>query len=208
VPRPARTQAARRAATRTALIDATVAALVKDGYARLSTRGVAERAGVSQGTLQHHFATKSELVVEALRHLNAQITADVVRRIDLSDVHEPARQASVLDELWRVHTSSAFTAALEVWAAARTDAELRPHVRELERDVARSVDGALGMLLGDRSQTPAMRGLLDVALATVRGFAMLGTAVPQAELDRRFEAAKLHLLGVFAGAPPVPARGD
>lgn len=198
MPRSRRTQAERRAATRAALLDATVAALVQDGYANLTTRGIAERAGVSQGTQQHHFATKSELVVEALRHANAQITADVVRRIDLGDLRDPARQEAVLDELWRVHTSSAFTAALEVWAAARTDAELRPHVRALERDVTRSVDGALGELLGGRPRRPGLLELLDVALATIRGLAMLGTVVPQAELDRRFAAAKRHLLRTFA----------
>lgn len=198
MPRSRRTQAERRAATRAALLDATVAALVQDGYANLTTRGIAERAGVSQGTQQHHFATKSELVVEALRHANAQITADVVRRIDLGDLRDPARQEAVLDELWRVHTSSAFTAALEVWAAARTDAELRPHVRALERDVTRSVDGALGELLGGRPRGPGLLELLDVALATIRGLAMLGTVVPQAELDRRFAAAKRHLLRTFA----------
>lgn len=198
MPRSRRTQAERRAATRAALLDATVVALVQDGYAHLTTRGIAERAGVSQGTQQHHFATKSELVVEALRHANAQITADVVRRIDLGDLRDPARQEAVLDELWRVHTSPAFTAALEVWAAARTDAELRPHVRALERDMTRSIDGALGELLGGRPRGPGLLELLDVTLATIRGLAMLGTVVPQAELDRRFAAAKRHLLRTFS----------
>ncbi len=200
MPRARRTQAERRAATRAALLDATVAALVQDGYAKLTTRGIAERAGVSQGTQQHHFASKSELVVEALRHANAQITADVVRRIELGDLRDPARQVAVLDELWRVHTSPAFTAALEVWAAARTDAELRPHVRSLERDVTGSVDAALGELLGDRPRSGHLLGLLDVTLATIRGLAMLGTVVPRAELDRRFAAAKRHLLRTFEPA--------
>lgn len=198
-----RTQAQRRAATRAALLDATVAALVEEGYANITTRGIAERAGVSQGTQQHHFATKSELVVEALRHANAQITADVVRRIELGDLRDPERQAAMLDELWRVHTSPAFTAALEVWAAARTDAELRPHVRALERDVTASVDAALGELLGGRSRGPGLLSLLDMTLATIRGLAMLGTVVPQAELDRRFAQAKRHLLRTFAAAVAV-----
>lgn len=195
-----RTQAERRAATRAAVLDATVAVLEHDGYARLTTRRVAERAGVSQGTLQHHFATRSELVVEALRHANAQIAADVVRRLSLSDLLDPVQQEIALDELWRVHTSTAFTAALEVWAAARTDAELRPHVLALEHDVARTIRAAFGEVLGGRSGGAGLLGLLDVTLATIRGLAMLATVVPRDELDRRFAGAKQHLLRTFAAA--------
>lgn len=200
MPRTRRTQAERRAATRTAVLDATVAALEHDGYARLTTRGVAERAGVSQGTLQHYFATRSELVVEALRHANGQIAADAVRRLRHVDLRDPDQQAAALDELWRVHTSIAFTAALEVWAAARTDAELRPHVLDLDRDVTRTIRAAFGEVLGGRPGGSGLLGLLDVTLATIRGLAMLATVVPREELDHRFEGAKQHLLRTFAAA--------
>jgi AcrR family transcriptional regulator len=50
-----RTQAERRESTRTALLDAAVECLIDEGYAAVTTRGVAERAGVSQGAQQHHF---------------------------------------------------------------------------------------------------------------------------------------------------------
>ena len=206
MPAPRRTQAERTAATRAALLDAAVSALEQDGYAHLTTRGVAERAGVSQGTLQHHFATRSELVAEALRHANAQITADVVRRLDLADLRDPARQEAALDELWRVHTSTAFTAALEVWAAARTDPELRPHVHALERDVTRTIDAAFSELLGGRGRERELLGVLDMTLATIRGLAMLAITVPRSELDRRFEEAKTHLLRAFSPAGPPRDR--
>lgn len=196
MPTSRRTQAERRVATRAAVLDATVAVLERDGYARLTTRGVAERAGVSQGTLQHYFATRSELVVEALRHANAQIATDVVRRIGRRDLRDPAQQEAILDELWRVHTSSPFTAALEVWAAARTDAELSPHVRDLERDVTRSIRVGFGEVVGGRGG--GLLGLLDLTLATIRGLAMLATVVPRDELDQRFAGAKQHLLAMFA----------
>lgn len=200
MPAARRTQAERRAATRAALLDATIAVLERDGYARLTTRRVADRAGVSQGTLQHHFATRSELVVEALRHANAQIAADVVRRVRLGDLRDPAQQELALDELWRVHTSPAFTAALEVWAAARTDAELRPHVLALEHDMTRTIRAAFGEVLGGRPGGGGLLGLLDVTLATIRGLAMLATVVPRDELDHRFAGAKQHLLRTFAAA--------
>ena len=48
-PATRRTHAERRETTRLALLDAAVACLIEDGYAALTTRKVAERAGVSQG---------------------------------------------------------------------------------------------------------------------------------------------------------------
>src|SRR5438309_628978 len=73
-----RTQAERRAATRTALLDATIACLVEDGYAGTTTRRIAERAGLTPGAQQHHFATKIQLVTEALRHLADRLAAEVI----------------------------------------------------------------------------------------------------------------------------------
>ena len=67
--RERRTQAERRAASRAALLDAAVECLIKDGYAHLTTRRVAERAGVSQGTQMHYFPTKTQFLTEAIRHV-------------------------------------------------------------------------------------------------------------------------------------------
>ena len=64
-----RTQAERRAASRAALLEAAVDCLIKDGYANLTTRRVAERAGVSQGTQMHYFPTKTQFLTEAIRHV-------------------------------------------------------------------------------------------------------------------------------------------
>src|SRR5436190_18849808 len=66
---PRRTQAERRATTRTALLDATIDCLVEEGYAGTTTTRIVERAGVSRGAQVHHFPTKAELVAEAVRHL-------------------------------------------------------------------------------------------------------------------------------------------
>ena len=68
-----RTQQARREATRNALLEATIQCLVQQGYAGTTTRAVAERAGVSAGALQHHFASKQELVSEAISYLSSSM---------------------------------------------------------------------------------------------------------------------------------------
>src|SRR5262249_61236914 len=64
-----RTQAQRTAATRAALLEATVDCLVSRGFDGTTTTEVAHRAGVSPGALLHHFPAKAELLCAAVGHL-------------------------------------------------------------------------------------------------------------------------------------------
>jgi AcrR family transcriptional regulator len=192
--KPRRTQAERRAATRAALLDAALACLIEDGYANLTTRRVAERAGVSQGAQQHYFASKSEFVAEAMRYAVRQITDEVLRRIDLQDLGNPERRAAMLDEIWRIHQSPAFKASLELWVASRSDAELRTHMRELEREITGFIGGVARTATQLEELDPEKLEILDMLLATVRGYAMLVPVVPQAELNRRWARSREHLL--------------
>lgn len=54
-----RPQQARALATAEALLDATLQVLVRDGYSRLTTTRVAERAGVSVGSLYQYSRTSA-----------------------------------------------------------------------------------------------------------------------------------------------------
>src|SRR5712691_9686433 len=76
--RPRRSQAERSAATREALLDATIASLVEDGYANTTTSRVAERAGVSRGAHLHHFQTRSALVAAAIEQLSERRSEELL----------------------------------------------------------------------------------------------------------------------------------
>jgi AcrR family transcriptional regulator len=195
---PRRTQAQRRAATRGALLDAALDLLVEDGYANLTTRRIAARAGVSQGAQQHYFPSKSELVLEAVRLAIAQITEDSLRRADLLVARGTPREEAVLDEMWAVHQSPAFRATLELWAAARSDVELRRSLRGLERSIAEMVRASTRAAFGEEADNQELQELVGVLLATVRGLAMLAPVVPRAELERRWATAKPRLLELWS----------
>jgi AcrR family transcriptional regulator len=67
---------ARSAASVDAILDATIQVLLSVGKERLTTTGVALRAGVSVGTLYQYFPNKSALLQAALRrHLDEVTTA-------------------------------------------------------------------------------------------------------------------------------------
>src|SRR5687767_9338551 len=76
--RTRRTQAERRAVTRKALLSATIEVLADVGYARLTTAVVCARAGVTRGAQAHYFATKADLVVQALLHLTEEMVGDLL----------------------------------------------------------------------------------------------------------------------------------
>jgi AcrR family transcriptional regulator len=58
---------------RTELLDATVDCLVAAGYAQLSTRAVAERAGMPVSQIHYHFGGKEGLLLAVLDHQNGQL---------------------------------------------------------------------------------------------------------------------------------------
>jgi AcrR family transcriptional regulator len=192
-----RTQAERRAATRNALLEAVLELLVQDGYANLTTRRIAARAGVSQGAQQHYFRSKSDFVLEAIRHAIARIAEGAQRRTDARTKAGTARDEAMLDEMWAVHQSPAFKATLELWNAARSDTELRRSLRGLERSIAETIRASARANLGEEADDPEIRERLNLMLATARGIAMLAPVVPRAELERRWGAAKPTLLEIW-----------
>jgi AcrR family transcriptional regulator len=60
---------------RTALLEAAKGALRQRGYAGLSTRDVAEAAGVPLSQIHYHFGSKHGMVVALFEYLNAQLLA-------------------------------------------------------------------------------------------------------------------------------------
>jgi len=54
------------------IVRAAADSLLENGYAGTSVRAIASRAGVAIGNLQYYFPTKSELLVEAWRHLTSR----------------------------------------------------------------------------------------------------------------------------------------
>src|SRR3954467_9790392 len=124
--RPRRSQAQRSATTREALLAAPVACLSEDGYANTTTSRVAERAGVSRGAHLHHFQTRSALVAAAVEHLRARRAEELLTAADALPAG-PERVAEGLDLVWSSYSSPLFQGALDLWAAGRTDPELREH---------------------------------------------------------------------------------
>jgi AcrR family transcriptional regulator len=92
-----RTQAERSQAMRRRLLDAAVQVLRKRGYAGFRTAEAATAAGVSRGAQTHHFPTKDELVVGALRHVFVSIEQRALERAARIGPGEDVVQALLQD---------------------------------------------------------------------------------------------------------------
>lgn len=199
--RKRRTQEERSAETQRRLIEATLDALHENGYARVTTSEIAERAGVSRGALLHHYATKEELVTVSVEKQLQDSTAEIrswLARVRSGDL----KLDDFLDHLWEMYSGRLLFITLEHITEARHNQPLReslvPVVREfhmaldatwreffhgtpLSRDEVETVLNAttclfrgMGVQTVLRQDGPYYEGLLAHWKAHVRGLVELG----------------------------------
>ena len=166
------------------LLEATVECLVENGWSRTSTTLVSQRAGVSRGAQLHHFPTKNDLVIAAVEHLTE------VRGAELAEAatglpRGRRRTRAVLEMLADHFTSPVFTAALELWVAARTDPTLHGAVAPLEQRLGREVHRHTVELLGVDEKRPGVRELVQATLDLVRGLGLANTIGDDAARRKR-----------------------
>jgi AcrR family transcriptional regulator len=190
------TQVERSAATRGKLLDATIECLSELGWSATTTTVIAERAGVSRGAQLHHFPTKDKLVLTAIDHLLQQRDAEFRAKFTKLERRGPAE---AIELLWTMVSGRTFDAWLELVVAARTDAELRPAVRELTRRFAQRVEQTFRELFprGPASEAYALGPFL--ALTLLEGLALDRIVMGQdPRIRRAIDLFKLLAASAFA----------
>lgn len=168
---PRRTQEERSAATQRALLDAAVACLIKQGHQGFSTKTVAGLAGVSRGAQLHHYPTRADLVAATVSHVFAGLTDDYQRAFAALSQEErsPARAVSLLQAICmdpRHH------AVLDLYAAARTDAELRECLVPVASQHRANVIGLAERYFPEAAGDEHFRLTLDLLLHALVGMAL------------------------------------
>ena len=139
VERPRRTQEERSAETRAKLVAAMLDCLQEVGAARTSTNMVAERAGVSRGALTHHYASKEELLVDAVEHLLKEASRDI------RGLAEDVRAARLdldgfLDRVCEMYLGRLLQITLEHVTEARHNEHLRARLVVVVREFHAELD--------------------------------------------------------------------
>jgi AcrR family transcriptional regulator len=178
-----RTQGERRAATKAVVLEATVDCLVEDGYFRLTTGRVADRAGVSRGAQLHQYPTRQQLVVAAIEHITELRAAEMSAAMQQLPAGAD-RIATALDLLWAQFSGRSFQAGVELLAAARTDTVLRDALIPFERTLRRLNRSLLAELFGPEvTAHPDYREVLGLVITAMYGAALLRVVQPDAGLE-------------------------
>ena len=219
--RPKRlTQEERSAATRERLLDATIQSLIDVGYARTTTTLVCEIAGLSRGAQLHHFHTKADLVTSALEHLTRKrfdtfrekLQAARAGGEDPESTDDPF--GAGLELLWESIEGPLIVAAIELWIAARTDAELYERLLPLEREIGHSISEYWPGVSAGASGSPLARDLLQMSHHLLRGMVLQRILNPNDRHRRRqFElwkriASGAHRTGRIAPNAEIEATRD
>jgi AcrR family transcriptional regulator len=138
--------------TRSAILSAARQRLLADGFAGLSTRGVAERAGVPLSQLHYHFGSKQQLILDLLEEENARRLA---RQAQMYAEDRPLwqRYEQACDFLEDDLESGYVRVLQEMIAAGWSDPAIGERVRDLLTgwvdliaDVAREAESRFGPL--------------------------------------------------------------
>jgi len=138
--------------TRSTILDAAKNALVESGYASLSTRAIAQRAGVPLSQIHYHFGTKQNLVLEVLEEENQRLLERQTRLYG-DDLPLWKQWEQACDFLEDDLTSGYVRVLQEMTAAGWGDSEIATAVRsnlkgwmDLLADTARRAESELGSL--------------------------------------------------------------
>ena len=188
---------ARALETRRRLLEATVSALSECGYAGATTQEVCRRAGVSRGTLLHHFPTRAVLLVAGLEHVLTEVVRDFVA------AHEgeaPLSPDALLAQMWEQWQGPALTAWLELAVASRTSEDLQEPMRRVMADFDALVADAFAQLVPTTSlPEPLQQGVPVFVFATLNGLAVARSYEPVGHADTVLGLLGLLGHGVFSG---------
>lgn len=120
-------QAKKSAMTRTKILEATISCFVSMGFANVTTGSVIQQAGISRGTMLHHFPSKTELIRASVEYLQAKLLdeySSCVARIPES-LRGADRRREGLREYWNYLTGDLAATYHEICIAAQREPELQ-----------------------------------------------------------------------------------
>jgi len=159
--------------TRTLILDAAVQCLNRYGYAGTTTLLIQQCAGVSRGRMLHHFPSRTDLLAAASRHLVDVRAKEMVKQLAEYTGEKGSGRERVehaVELTWSTFHHPYFWAAMELWLAARIDAELRAVLTPHEYQLGATIRATLDQFFGpEYSAHPRYRMLCELLFTSMRG---------------------------------------
>lgn len=196
---PRRTQEERRATTQTALLEATLRCLGRDGYATTSITSIIKEAKVSRGALLHHYPTKNELMAHAVVYFYRQRLERFKRELLGADTGNLSLEDRL--KVLRADFATWYHTSLEIEVATRTNEQIAALQVSLSADDREQMIREYEQLFPEFAATPVARELVGIACFMMRGLASGGS---NAYTDRQFRVC-VEILRSYLAALPAGA---
>ena len=177
-----------------AILDAATAVLIEEGYARLSTRKIAARAGVRLGHLQYYYPAKQDVVRALLERYLARATDAVAARMARGADTPAGRLDAALDGILADQSDGESCRFFwELWALAARD----PAVADAMQAFYRAYWRGLVMALLDAAPAlgrPRAERRAALLIAMLEGLTLFRTRRKPHELPLPFLERELRAL--------------
>lgn len=189
---PRRTQEERSRQTRRQLVNAAIRVLQESGYANLTISKVADRAGLTNGAMQHHFASREDLIIAVLDALypvlEIPFEAVASRELSIKD-----RVSAFIDLLWQIYSRPEYLVIWDIAFGTRDDASLAAKLQMYQRDISARIRKQLAAAFVDLGATGEhAEQIFSLVISCMRGFALqavFGVDRRRADLDQLKEVA-------------------
>ena len=169
-----RSQEERSTHTRARLLDAALDVLREGGFASLTISKVTQRAGLTNGAMQHHFSARDDLLL-ALLDAVYPILRIPFDEIAAARLEPRQRIARLIDNLWSIYSKPEYLVVWDIALNSRDDPKLWPRVHAYQREITRHMRSEFTRLFADfdLSEDDAER-ILTIPANFIRGTAFLG----------------------------------
>jgi AcrR family transcriptional regulator len=209
MPRGEFDRTARRARTRSQLLEAAARVYAEQGLDGATLDDVADQAGFTKGAVYDHFGSKDSLLFALL---DEYVTTEIGEQLALFEANRnvPARPQIAADH-WLEHVESdpaVLRLFIEAWVRGQRDEAVRERVLatiEAMREMFRSIGRGRAQELGEVRSEALLEGTADAMSALGVGFALLKLGDPDRIPSRLLGAVYLVLIGALESSPEARA---
>lgn len=196
--RPARrTHAERSQQTRQHLIATTIQIVQDRGLEAASIHEVAKSAGLTPGAVQHHFASKADLMMQVLSQILTE--QDAVGALWPSpSLPLPQRAEAFVRGIWQlIYSQPRFIAAWTIYLGSRTQPEVLERVAVQRHGIEIQMRRGFLQSFPELPRQPESDALVDLVLSALRGMGMrqlfaTDKQAPTAQLQALSRTIVLH----------------
>jgi TetR/AcrR family transcriptional regulator, regulator of cefoperazone and chloramphenicol sensitivity len=162
---------------RAAVVEAAIQCILERGVYRASSNAIAERAGVTWGTIQHHFGTREALMLAVLEEGNERLRG-LLHAAELGGATVEERVGEYLAVLDAYYGSQEYLAFMQVLLTLAHDPRTSEQTLATMQRITGSVDADLHRLAGEVLAGPGSDPAADedelgpVLFHALRGMAM------------------------------------